>query len=114
MAPYTSDQVEQAKQIRRGIEIATSNEGFGWREGYRNTMAVDLACALWILGYKDYESQSDWVEAELSLDTYDFNDCVDRLYVISGYLPKWDGCTNGVFDKMLDPDEWISWSDNTE
>lgn len=114
MALYNKGEIEKAEKIVRGIESAVKNPGFGWREGYRNIMAVDLSCALYVLGHKDCDSQLGWVESHLPLDAYDQADCENRIETICEYLDGWDAEPNGVFDKMLDPDEWIKWSDNTE
>lgn len=111
---YTEEQTKKADQIRRGIKAAVSNPAFGWSQGFRNTMAVDLSCALFVLGYKDMTSKRAWVNNNLELDIDDHCDWRERAEVIEEYLDQWDNEPNGVFDKMLDPDEWIEWSENTE
>lgn len=111
---YSCEQIENAKKICNGIKAAVSNPGFGWREGWRNTMAVDLSCALWVLNHRDYEEQSKWITENLELSASDWDDCTDRLIIIEKYLDNWDSNPHGVFDKMIDPGEWIEWDDNTE
>ena len=101
---YSPDDRELACTMLNNILSAISRGEYV--EGYRNNMAVDLACAAHVLHVdamevvqEPFKSIPDNAMIKLELK--------ERIDQINGYVGAWDCYSrNGVFDKMKMPWEW--------
>lgn len=66
------------------------NDGYGYKEGVRNNIAVDLCCYCYVLGIDPIDIVKD-----LKLSYWQRHDFKNRIGVIEGYLDYWHR-TGGV------------------
>lgn len=99
----STQQIEMANKVKDGI-IKFIKEN-GWKEGYRNNMAVDMCCACQIL---DEDPNMIFRNAIKAKHSYD--DAFDRVVIIEPYAEQWD-LDGEIEEKMLMPDTWIEWAD---
>lgn len=72
-------------------------EEHGWREGYRNDLAVDISCYCYVLGF----DVRDYLKNEIYdyMKPSDVDDYIERTDLINKYLDHWDERgTEGVLD----------------
>ena len=101
---YSSDDRELACTILNNILCAISRGEYV--EGYRNNMAVDLACAAHVLHVDVMEAVEDPFKS-IPDNAMDKLDLKERVNTINGYVRAWDSYSgNGVFDYMKTPWEW--------
>lgn len=104
---YSVEEQDKALAILNGVIIAMNNDGFGWMEGWRNTMAVDFTIAAEILGQDAERLFNVYFDPGLSNESR--YDAIERIRTVASYNYA---NNNDSFDMMLDPDEWIRWSQN--
>lgn len=107
---YDGETVEKAADVVNGL-IKAIKEG-QYRKGWRNDIAVDLCCSMWILGYKedDPESVAYRLANESYLDPNERENLLYRIEVIQEYYDVWYADWE---DYWLIPEEWEKWNQNS-
>lgn len=107
----SEEENQRAGKVLNGI-FAAIKEGKLYTEGWRNAIAVDLGAACMVLGiddpYKQFMYDLPW--KEMCADDEE-NTPWDRIDTVMCYQYRWH---DKEFDKMIDEEEWVRWSDNTE
>lgn len=105
---YDAGEIEEAAHITEAIASWCKKSEPGYSEGWRNDVAVDLCCALRVLGYED---DAEWDEFFMTycdaivMSVIDFR---KRSEVLDDYVEVW--FDNGeIFDKMLLKSKWIEY-----
>lgn len=97
---YTKDDIYRAMNLANGI-VNNVSKGM-YKEGYRNNIAVDFACACKMLGVDPCTYGLDELKPWLNND--EVNDLIDRLDVIEAYLNFW--MSNRIWNYVLDESVW--------
>lgn len=104
---YTADEWTDLAQVINGIIKFIKR--MGWREGWRNNMAVDSLIAAMELGLIDEETQEFGLLNDMIRNTgiveNAYLDFIGRENVIQEYLPSWK---HAAPIYMLDKDFWIA------
>lgn len=107
---YDREAVEKAADVANGL-IKAIKEG-QYRKGWRNDIAVDLCCSMWILKYnkEDPELVACRLEEEGYLTANESENLVARIKVVEGYYDSWFVDWE---DYWLIPEEWEKWNQNS-
>lgn len=107
---YDRETVEKAADVVNGL-VKAIKEG-QYRKGWRNNIAVDLCCSMWILKYneEDPELVARRLEEEGYITANESENLVARIKVVEGYYGSW---FEDWEDYWLMPEEWESWEQNS-
>lgn len=92
----------QAQSVLNGI--CQRLESYGWEEGYRNNMAVDLMIAARMLGITEGDNNEKLIELVVnhseSWSDNNNEDLRNRIWTIENYVEQW--ILDNPFDYMVD------------
>lgn len=104
---YHEEHIRAAKDVVNGICAFMKREG--WKEGYRNNMAVDLSCACKVIDIDPMYPIRRYID-----NSYALRDAEQRIETIAKYADSWEQ-DNVLFARMTDPTLWKMYiPNNTE
>ena len=107
---FTDVDKDAAEGMERAVKYVNSIcdylSGSGYKQGYRNNIAVDLSIVCYVLALNPCEvAKEAWSYRDI-MDHMD--DLYERCETIGEYLEGWSNYGQDIFDKMLMLDEWIA------
>lgn len=99
-------QLDTAAHIVEGI-VRWCHDEHKYIQGWRNSVAVDLCSALYLLGYEDDEDWDEFFKEHCCTTPHEIIDFQQRSTTLNYYVSFWydDG---EIFDKMLHKDKWMT------
>lgn len=100
------ESIDDYVELLNGL-VWDCNQYDGYKVGYRNTMALDLTVASYMLGLDPERVMSEFIKAGLIAKVMDDEDPMDRVKRALDYKDRFD------WDYLIDPDDYMGYAPST-